>query len=207
MKKGDAMSSHLKDEQLIKAISRNDKNAELILINRYKRDAFFIAQSFFAEHKGSGITLDEYYAVTLSEIVPAARRYKIENGVRFPYYFAAKAKNALREYDCENSYLRDAKAFAGDVSLDVSESENDRTKAEELGDIDPFIKGGIEVADILKVFRNVLQGKRKKCVLVYLKYISGCSMKNIAKEMNLHLSSVYRIIDSISSSIKNEIDK
>lgn len=204
------MNNHLKDEQLIKAISkRHDKYAELQLINRHKRNAFFIAQAFYNEHKKSGISLDEYYSVTLSSIVQAARKFRTNSGKKFVYFYTVYARNELKEYDAENSYLREAKLFAGDTSFDYDGGTSfyNRSKAEELGDIDPLIKGGIEISDIMKAFDKVFKARPMKHRFIYSMYINGCSMKYIASKLNISLSTVYRVIDEVTVFMKSFLRK
>lgn len=199
--------NHNTDLQLIKAISRKDKYAELKLIDRYKRDAFFIAQAFYDEHRKSGITLDEYYSVTLSTIVQAAKKYKSKLGKKFIYFYTTMARNMLREYDAENSYLRDAKIFAGTESLDSFRPERHRTNADELGDIDPLIKANVDYGDVMDVFSKIVGKLSRREKKIYTMFLEDYEIKNIADILQIPLSTVYRIIEGISSKIKKEIIK
>ena len=207
MKKGGGImiKSETEVKKLLRAISRRDKYAEIQLINLFKRDAFFIAQSFYDDHKNSGISLDEYYSVTLAEIIPAAKKFRFKRKAKFIYFYTSLARNALRLYDQSNSYMKGARPFAGDISLDMTDEDDTRPVAEELGDIDPSIKGFVDAKEIVaslgKAFKYLTETEKR----IYLLYIQGNNMKTISRKLKIPLSTTYRILDSVISLVKGKI--
>lgn len=194
----------LSDEDLIKAfLKNNDEYAQLSLVNRYRRKAFYYAKYFYSEHKNTGISLDDYYSVTLSSIITAVRKFNTNKGVKFSSFYFKIALNALKTYDEENSYFKEGKTFAGSISLDDGHKDGGMSYAEEFGDIDPIIEKNIDLGELkdayIKAYR-VLSPKQRK---VHAYILNGLSHKEIASKLKMPLSSVYDVEKKVLSKLKS----
>lgn len=202
------MFSRLTDEQLVEIISsKGDKYAELTLIERLRRNAFFIARLFFECHPYSGITLDEYYAVALESIHVAAKKFDHKHGNKFTSFYRVVAENDLRRYDAENSYIRKGKVFAGITSFNVVEKGEKKKVCEELGDVDPLVKGQLNMSDMLVSFNKVFNKMSKKEKDIYTLFLKGYEVKQIVEILKIPTSTVYRILSKVLKTIHKEIMK
>ena len=195
------------DYELISAIKRKDSVAEYLLIKRYEAKAYYIAREYAHGHKGSGISIEEYYSVALSTIVIAAKKYKKKAGYEFMTFLHKIVSNKLNEYDRNNSYLRGAKFFAGTESLDYINTRDikGRSMSETLGDVDPFIKGNVDYDDVMSVIRKVLRNRKEKDKTVFALYIEIGSIKEVSEKLNIPISTVYRIINSIEKELEDAL--
>ena len=196
------MYSSLKDEELIKALStKNREYAELCLITRYRRNAFFVAQKFYAGHKNCGITLDDFYSVALSAIIIAARRFKPNKGMNFLAFFKKVAENALVSYFTDNSYFGKAKMFIGPISLDDSFDDEGISYSESFGDIDAAIESNISEKELEDSFAIISKKLSEKEIAIYRLYQQGYRFKEIGKILNIPQSTVFRAYTNILKKI------
>ena len=195
------------DYELISAIKQKDSVAEYLLIKRYEAKVYFIAREYAHGHKGSGISIEEYYSVGLSTIVFAAKKYNKNVGYEFITFLSQIVKNKLNEYDRKNSYLRGAKLFAGTESLDYINAKDTkaRSMSETLGDVDPFIKGNVDYDDVMSIIKKVMDGRKEKERSIFALYLQVDSIKEVSERLNIPISSVYRIINSIEKELANAL--
>ena len=77
--------------------------------------------------------------------------------------------------------------------------------SETLGDVDPFIKGNVDYDDVMSVIRKVLRNRKEKDKTVFALYIEIGSIKEVSEKLNIPISTVYRIINSIEKELEDAL--
>ena len=140
----------MSDEDLIFLIKKGSKAAERTLYQRYSRYARHQAKHYAHEFKGSGISEDEFYAVSFSKTHEALLKYENINKSFFVYWKIV-TKNAIYDYVSANSYEAGAKALSG-ASLDSLCFDNNEML--HLGDIVGEVERNNQIIEFLLPYIN-----------------------------------------------------
>ena len=93
----------MSDEDLIFLMKSESKVAERAFYRRYSDYSLHLAKNYYVHFKGSGISVDELYAVAFSQVHEALK--KADNiTTAFYVYWKSVVKNAIYDYVKENSY-------------------------------------------------------------------------------------------------------
>lgn len=199
-------SDELSDEELVFLVQQNNKEALIILIERYRKKSEIICKKIIREFPNTGIPLQDLIAVGLTTLISSIKTFKFydEKKTSFSSYWNVSITRNIMDYLQKYSYKSKGQIISG-ISLDnVLKKGDDETTFESMvGEPDIDVNERFLFQDferLILVDEHTFSGNEKD---VALSWLYDDDIDRISKQFNIKKSKVYYVINKAKELLKN----
>lgn len=195
-----AKKQEIYDEELIAQIRNGNKDAEILLLERYRKYSNIVAAEFKKSNYLVGVTVDDLFSVAFAAVQKAISNFTNLSASFYPYWKSIVLKeftHFIKEYAIKLDSKKDV------IYLDETFGDNDTSFAEVIGHEDASIDYSILENELINTINSEVIGLsniQKKIIGLRL---LGESNNEIAKELGLSRRKIYYHLNVIREKLRN----